>query len=62
MSLTLQFEGRRLALDMLDIVVWLDGENIEITGIIEREKAGTRCARSQNDMSNVNRRLFVGAI
>ena len=55
MSWTPQFEGRRLALDMLDIAVWLDGENIEVTGIIEREKAGTRCASNQNDMSNVNR-------
>ena len=29
------FEGKRLALDMLGITVWLDGENIEITGTVD---------------------------
>lgn len=39
----LDFEGKRLALDMLDITVWLDGDNIEITGVIEPEKQGLHC-------------------
>jgi len=30
----LDFEGKRLALDMLDITVYLDNENVEIKGII----------------------------
>lgn len=33
----LDFEGKRLALDMLDITVWLDHENLEITGVIPTE-------------------------
>lgn len=35
---TLDFEGKRLALEWLGITVWLDGENIEVTGIIETKK------------------------
>ena len=31
----LDFEGKRLAFDMLDITVWLDNDNIEITGTID---------------------------
>ncbi len=31
---TLDFETKRLVLDMLNIKVWLDGHNVEITGII----------------------------
>jgi len=34
---TLDFEGKCLALDALSITVWLDGENIEVTGVIEPE-------------------------
>ena len=33
----LDFEGKRLALDMLGITVWLDGENVEVTGTIDPE-------------------------
>lgn len=33
----LDFEGKRLALDMLNIAVYLDGQNVEVTGIIEPE-------------------------
>ena len=33
----LDFEGKRLALDMLNITVWLDGESVEITGTIPAE-------------------------
>jgi hypothetical protein len=31
----LDLEGKRLALDMLNITAWLDGENVEITGTID---------------------------
>ncbi len=31
---TLDFETRKLALDMLNIKVWLDGHDVEITGIL----------------------------
>ena len=30
----LDFEGKRQMLDMLDITVWLDGEKVEITGLL----------------------------
>jgi hypothetical protein len=33
----LDYEGKRLALDMLNITVWLDGENVDITGSIDPE-------------------------
>ena len=33
----LNYEGKRLALDMLGITVWLDGENVDITGTIDPE-------------------------
>ncbi len=39
----LDFEGKRLALDMLGIMVYLDGENVEVTGIIDPEKQVLRC-------------------
>jgi hypothetical protein len=29
------FEGKRQALEMLGITVWLDGENVEITGVLD---------------------------
>jgi hypothetical protein len=29
------FEGKRQALEMLSITVWLDGENVEITGVLD---------------------------
>ncbi|MFC1954999.1 hypothetical protein ACFLWZ_00405 [Chloroflexota bacterium] len=47
----LDFEGKRLALEMLGITVWLDGENIE--GIIELEKQVLRCSSDTDSMSNV---------
>ena len=31
---TLDFDMKRLALDMLNIKVWIDGQNVEITGSI----------------------------
>jgi len=30
----LDFEAKRMALDMLGIKVWLDGHNVEITGVL----------------------------
>lgn len=33
----LDFEGKRLALDMLGIAVWLDGEAVEIAGTLDSE-------------------------
>ena len=33
----LDFESKLLALDMLDITVWLDGENVDMTGHISPE-------------------------
>jgi hypothetical protein len=45
----LDFEGKRLALDMLGITVWLDGEAIEITGKIDLESdLQTVLPRSRN--------------
>ena len=43
----LDFEGKRLALDMLGITVYLDGENVEVTGVIEPEKQALRCTSNQ---------------
>ncbi|MFC2013258.1 recombinase family protein [Chloroflexota bacterium] len=37
---TLDIEGKRLALDMLGITVWLDGENVEVTGTIDLQQNG----------------------
>ena len=31
----LDFKGKRQALDMLDVTVWLDGLSVKITGTIE---------------------------
>ena len=33
----LDYEGKRLALDMLGITVWIDGEAVEATGTIDPE-------------------------
>ncbi len=34
---TLDFEGKREVFDMLGITVWLDGEAVEVTGVIDTE-------------------------
>jgi len=39
----LDFENKRLVLDMLGIMVYLDGENVEVTGVIDPEKQVLRC-------------------
>jgi site-specific DNA recombinase len=39
----LDFEGKCLALDMLGITVYLDGENVEVTGVIELKDKALRC-------------------
>lgn len=36
---TLDFDMKRLALDMLNIKVWIDGQSVEITGTIPVEDA-----------------------
>ena len=36
---TLDFDMKRLALDMLNIKVWLDGQSVEITGTIPVEES-----------------------
>ncbi|MFC2024874.1 recombinase zinc beta ribbon domain-containing protein [Chloroflexota bacterium] len=46
----LNFEGKRLALDMLGITVWIDGENVEITGIIEPEAYPLRCTSNRSNV------------
>jgi len=38
----LDFEGKRLALDMLGITVWLDGESVEVTGTIAQQLGVTQ--------------------
>jgi hypothetical protein len=38
---TLDFESKRLVLDMLGITVWLDGDSIDITGVIDPEMSVT---------------------
>ena len=43
----LDFEGKRLALDMLGITVYLDGENVEITGVISPEDSAIVFTSSQ---------------
>jgi hypothetical protein len=30
----LDFETKRVALEMLDIKVWIDGDNVEVTGVV----------------------------
>jgi hypothetical protein len=45
---TLDFDGKRLALDMLNITVWLDGENVEATGTFEPENYVVRCTSSRD--------------
>jgi len=48
----LDFEGKRLALDMLGITVWLDGENVEVTGAIDLENdlQVVRCTRNLEEI------------
>ncbi len=43
----LDFEGKRLALDMLGITIWLDGEAVEITGVISPEDSAIAYTSSQ---------------
>ncbi len=44
----LDFEGKRLALDMLGITVYLDGQSVEVTGVIEPEDKALRCSSNQS--------------
>lgn len=46
---TQDYAGKRLALDMLGITVWLDGESVEVTGTIDHEnnlQPVIRCTRN----------------
>ena len=43
----LDFEGKRLALNMLGITVYLDGENVEIAGIIYPEDSSIAAKSSR---------------
>ena len=55
----LDFESKRLASDALDITVWLDGQNVEVTGTIEPEKQGVRCSSLRHDVPTLRRIVFV---
>jgi len=44
----LNFEGKRMALDMLDIKVWLDGASVEITGVLPAEDGGIVTTQTQS--------------
>ncbi len=46
----LDFEGKRLALDMLGITVYLDSENVEVTGVIDPEKQVLRCTSNESSV------------
>jgi len=55
----LDFEGNRLALDMLGITVWLDRESIEVTGTIDQESGIVRTpssigSPSQTDLLSIS--------
>ncbi|MDO8716420.1 MAG: hypothetical protein Q7J73_06385 [Dehalococcoidales bacterium] len=43
----LDYDGKRLALDMLGITVWLNGQDVDITGIIEPDNKGGRCVSGE---------------
>ena len=47
----LDFEGKRLALDMLGITVWIDGESVEVTGTIDPESVMVRTPSSRRTPS-----------
>ena len=43
----LDYEGKRLALDILNITVWIDGEKVNITGAVDPEVVVTVNMRSR---------------
>jgi hypothetical protein len=53
---TVDFDMKRLALDMLNIKVWLDGSNVEVTGTIPVEdvvvvtKSSSRLGHNHRNM------------
>jgi hypothetical protein len=49
----LDFESKRLALNALDITVWLDGQNVEVTGIIEPENSGVGCSNLRDECYSI---------
>ena len=42
----LDFEAKRMALDVLSIRVWLDGDHLEVTGVIPVEDAAVVTTQS----------------
>jgi hypothetical protein len=42
----LDFEAKRMALDMLSIKVWLDGDHVEVTSVIPVEDAAIATTQS----------------
>lgn len=50
----LDFEGKRLALEMLNITVWIDGESVEITGTIPAEAVKIATMQSQSRSHNLD--------
>ena len=53
----LDFKGKRLALDMLGIIVYLDGENVEIAGVICPEDSGI-VLKSSRCLFEGNKKVF----
>jgi site-specific DNA recombinase len=49
----LDFESKRLALDTLGITVWLDGQNVEVTGTIDLEIKYVGCSNHRDVCSAV---------
>lgn len=43
----LGYDGKRLALDMPGITVWLNGHDVDITGINEPGNKGGRCVSNE---------------
>jgi len=53
---TLNFKGKRLALDMLGITVYLYGQNVEVTGVISPKDSSivfelSRCLLESNKVA-----------
>jgi hypothetical protein len=56
----LDFEGKCQVLDMLNIKVWLDGENVEITGVLPTEDVAI--VHTQSCLREHNTPLFPFAL
>jgi hypothetical protein len=49
----LDFEGKRLALDMLGINVYIDGQTAEVKGVIAPENDMPRCSSDQSRLTTI---------